>query len=109
MQELAYWLISLLFVISLILGLALILKKILMPRVTGGSLLRSKGKRRLGLVEVLPLDHKTRLLLIKRDNTEHLILQGTTGETIVETGIQATANPDMPSPQSILPEEDKGQ
>lgn len=89
MQEIAYWLISLLFVIALILALALIMKKILMPKMSGGGLLRGKTKRRLSVTESLPIDHKTRLLLIRRDDVEHLIIQGVSGETLIETGIPA--------------------
>lgn len=45
------------------------------------------GRKRLGIVEVAPLDTKRRLVLIKRDDTEHLIILGHDGETVVETGI----------------------
>lgn len=43
--------------------------------------------RRLGIVEVAGLDTKRRLVLIRRDDVEHLIILGHDGETVVETGI----------------------
>ena len=47
------------------------------------------GKKRLAVVEVAPVDAKRRLVLVRRDGTEHLILLGASSETVVETGIAA--------------------
>ena len=47
----------------------------------------SRGRRRLALVEVLPVDAKRRLVLVRRDGVEHLVLLGTTADLVVETGI----------------------
>jgi flagellar protein FliO/FliZ len=44
--------------------------------------------RRVGIVEVLPLDTRHRLVLVRRDDVEHLIVIGQTGATTVETGIR---------------------
>jgi flagellar protein FliO/FliZ len=35
----------------------------------------------------MPIDPKRRLVLLRRDNVEHLVILGATGETIVETNI----------------------
>lgn len=53
------------------------------------------GKRRLSLVEVLPLDAKRRLVLLRRDGTEHLVLLGLSGDVVIERGIAATAPADF--------------
>lgn len=45
------------------------------------------GRRRLSITEVVPLDAKRRLVLVRRDATEHLVILGPAGETVVETGI----------------------
>ncbi|MBL6954483.1 MAG: flagellar biosynthetic protein FliO [Alphaproteobacteria bacterium] len=49
------------------------------------------GKRgpsgRLEVVEVLSVDPRRRLVLIRRDDREHLILLGADGERVIETGI----------------------
>lgn len=87
MEVLVYWVISLLFVVALILGLALIVKRFVMPNSGKTPLFRKSSKRRLAISEIMALDHKTRLLLIRRDNVEHLILQSTNNETVIETGI----------------------
>lgn len=51
-----------------------------------------RAGRRLSVVEVLMLDTRRRLVLVRRDGVEHLILLGATTETVIErvTG-------DMPS------------
>ena len=53
---------------------------------------RNGRAKRLGIVEIMPLDAKRRLVLIRRDDTEHLIVLGPTSETVVERGIP-TAEP----------------
>lgn len=52
--------------------------------------------KRLGLVEVAALDSKRRMVLIKRDDVEHLIILGHDGETVVETGIKPPTPPTFP-------------
>ncbi|MBV9863592.1 MAG: flagellar biosynthetic protein FliO [Alphaproteobacteria bacterium] len=50
--------------------------------------LGAAGKRRLGIVEAAAIDGKRRLLLLRRDEVEHLVLIGPEGATVVETGIR---------------------
>jgi len=45
------------------------------------------GQRRLAIVEALPLDGRRRLVLVRRDGTEHLLLVGAEGSTVIESGI----------------------
>ena len=52
------------------------------PRVTP-----LRGRRRLAIIEVMALDAKHRLVLVRRDATEHLLLLGATQDAVVETGI----------------------
>ena len=49
------------------------------------------GRRRLSVVETLPVDGKRQLLIIRRDNIEHLILTGGPQDVVVETGIPTDA------------------
>ena len=55
----------------------------------GGRYAAVGGKRRLAVVEVLPLDGKRRLVLIRRDGAEHLVILGLQGDVVVESGIGA--------------------
>jgi flagellar protein FliO/FliZ len=58
----------------------------------GTRVVRSKGMgKRLSIVEVSPVDAKRRLVLVRRDGVEHLVLLGATNETVIETGIAPPA------------------
>jgi flagellar protein FliO/FliZ len=58
---------------------------------TGQSMLPG-AKRRLKIVEYLPLDARRRLVLIRRDQKEFLLVLGPTGETVVESNIPAPSD-----------------
>lgn len=45
-------------------------------------------ERRLKVVELLPVDARRKLAIVRRDNVEHLLLLGINSETVVETNIQ---------------------
>jgi len=81
------------FVLALILVVGLILVLAWIARRSGFGPANVKplgrSKRRLGIVETLTLDPKRRLVIVRRDATEHLILLGTAGETVVEHGLSA--------------------
>ncbi len=60
---------------------------------SGGSaaasgILRSREKR-LGVVEAASVDGRRKLILIKRDDKEHLIMTGGPVDVLIETGIEA--------------------
>lgn len=66
-------------------GLALILKRLGLGNV--GML--PADKRRLKIVEILPLDARRKALILRRDGQEHLVILGVNGETVVETNIES--------------------
>lgn len=76
---------ALVFVLSLIGGATIVAR-----RLGYGHAARGPRSRRLALVEVLSLDARRRLVLVRRDQVEHLLLIGPASEHVVETGIQAT-------------------
>ena len=49
------------------------------------------GARRIGVVEAVSIDAKRRLVLVKRDDMEHLVLLGPSSEVVVEAGIRPPA------------------
>ncbi len=51
-----------------------------------GSALSGTGGRRLALVETLALDPRTRLLLVRHDDREHLLVVSSTGTTTLVSG-----------------------
>jgi flagellar protein FliO/FliZ len=76
------------FVIALMLLLSWVMKRMGLA----GSMMAVTGKRRLKIVEFMPLDHRRRLVLVRRDDREHLLLLGPQGETVVETNIPAACD-----------------
>jgi len=77
-------------VIALMLLLAWFLKRIGLANNAIGS-----GERRLKLVEFLPLDNRRKLVLIRRDDKEHLLLLSSTGEIVVEQNIPTDNSKDI--------------
>jgi flagellar protein FliO/FliZ len=72
-------------VVALIFAVAWVAKRLGL----GGRLATARGQRRLAVQEVLPLDGKRKLVLLKRDGVEHLLLLGLNDDVVVETGIAA--------------------
>jgi flagellar protein FliO/FliZ len=58
-----------------------------------GSLVKPVATRRLQIVETLGIAPRQRLLIVRRDNVEHLILSGPEGTSVIESNIPATAMP----------------
>lgn len=78
------------FVLSLVLVLGLVLAALWAVRrygLGGMVVARGTGRRRLALVEAMPLDAKHRLVLVRRDDREHLLLLGSNGPVVVERDI----------------------
>lgn len=80
------------FVITLVVVLLVILVVFWLIRMfTNGSLGAgpARGRQpRLAVLDALPLDQRRRLILVRRDNVEHLILIGGPSDVVVEPGIQ---------------------
>lgn len=70
----------------LVLGL-IVLCSVLVRRFGIAGRVMTRGNRRLGVVEVTALDARRRLVLIRRDNVEHLLLLGPTHDILIESDI----------------------
>ena len=80
------------FVVTLIGVLALIALIAWVVRRLGlaGRLVPGAGPaKRIGVVEVAALDTRRRLVLVRRDRTEHLLLIGQSEDLVIERGIPA--------------------
>lgn len=60
-------------------------------RFAPASLIGGRPGKRLSVVEALTLDPKRRLVLVRRDDVEHLLLVGPETATVVERGITPPA------------------
>jgi flagellar protein FliO/FliZ len=90
MQDYIKFVAALLFVLGLMGGLALILRRFGL----GAASMLPADRRRLKVLEILPLDARRKAVLISRDSVEHLVILGGTSETVVETNINAST-PDV--------------
>jgi flagellar protein FliO/FliZ len=54
-----------------------------------GKFFGPKPEKRLGVVEQTSVDNRRKLLLVRRDGVEHLILTGGPVDVVIETGIGA--------------------
>jgi len=79
------------FALALILVLGLIALLAWLLRRIGMGVKMTKG-RRLGVTEVQMLGPRHRLMLIRRDEVEHLVIVGPASETVVESGIRRAAS-----------------
>lgn len=90
MPQLVKLFLALAFVLGLMGGLSFLLKKLGLSAVAN---IKSSDKRRLSIVESLPLDARRRLVILRRDDQEHLVILGTTNEIVVEQNIPAPPEP----------------
>lgn len=80
--------VALVFVLGLMGGLALIMRRLGLS----GRISAPGEKARLKLIESIPLDNRRRLVLVQRDDVQHLVIFGPNDETVIETGIAAPDN-----------------
>lgn len=84
------FLLALIFVLGLIGAIAWAARRFGLLR---GAVRPRNGVRRLEVMETAAVDSKRRLVLVRRDTTEHLLLLGTAGDVVIETGIGGAAGP----------------
>ena len=90
LNNLVYYIIAFVFVIALIMiGARLLRGSISKGNSKAGSFLRGRDKR-LGVVEAASVDGRRKLILLRRDNVEHLIMTGGPVDLVVETGIHSS-------------------
>jgi flagellar protein FliO/FliZ len=55
--------------------------------------------QRIGVVDSMPVDGTRRLVLVRRDDTEHLLLVGTHGDLVIENNIPMVRRDDTDAAQ----------
>jgi len=80
------FILALILVLGLIMGLAWALKRLGLGMGANGPLTR---RRRLRTVEATMVDGRHRLVLVRRDDVEHLLLVGPNTSQVVERSIPA--------------------
>jgi flagellar protein FliO/FliZ len=87
LPEIATFAAALLAVLALIMAIAWVLRRFFGGTERAGSAVPRRRDRRLGVVEAAQVGPRHRLLLVRRDDREHLLLIGGTTELVVETDI----------------------
>jgi hypothetical protein len=76
---------------------------LVLRKLTGGRLMMSGQDRararqpRLGVVDIYDLDRQRQLVLLRRDNVEHLLLIGGLNDVVIETNIVRVAGARIPA------------
>lgn len=83
-SQIAQLFLALAFVVALMGGLAMVIKKLGLAHTAPVN----KGKKRLKIVESQPLDARRRLVLVQCDDKQHLVMLGINGDTIIKTDIE---------------------
>jgi len=78
---------ALLLVLAMVGGAGLLARRFGVPGVT-----KAAGVKRLAVVETLMLGPRQRLIILRRDDVEHLVLSGPDGASVIESGIPAKAS-----------------
>ncbi|WP_246179925.1 hypothetical protein [Microvirga thermotolerans] len=95
----AQYLIAFAIILVLVALFGLVLRKL-----TGGRLMlpghdRGRSRQpRLGVVDIYDLDRQRQLILLRRDNVEHLLLIGGPNDVVIETNIVRVAGARVPAP-----------
>jgi len=74
------------YIITAGIALAVLIVGLLIYKALGGPVMGRKGQR-LGISEYHEIDKTRRLVLVRRDETEHLILIGGGQDIVIESGI----------------------
>ena len=83
-SQIAQLLFALAFVVALMGGLALIVKKLGLAHTAPVY----KGKKRLKIIESQALDARRRLVLVQCDDKQHLVMLGINSDTVIQTDIK---------------------
>jgi hypothetical protein len=99
----AQYLITLVVILGLVVAVVWVVRRYAL----GGVRPAARGRLpRLAIVDALAIDNKRRLVLVRRDNVEHLVLIGGPSDVVVEPSIvrtRVTQRPGQP-PQSRTPQ-----
>lgn len=100
-----FWTFILAVVAVLSVGIVVFMRAYTNGTTASGLFFKPRSERRLEIVEHASLDGRRKLVLIRRDDVEHLLMTGGPVDVVVETGISSarkSADAIMP-PQQIAP------
>lgn len=92
---------AILFVIALVSLMAWAFRTFVTGRPSAHGFMRPRDKR-LGVVETASVDARRKLLLVRRDDVEHLIIIGGPVDMVIETGIKGRPHLEPPLEDVII-------
>jgi flagellar protein FliO/FliZ len=92
---------AILFVIALVALVVWAFKTFITGRPSAHGFLRPRDKR-LGVVETASVDARRKLLLVRRDEVEHLVMIGGPIDMLIETGIKGRPHLEPPLEDVII-------
>ena len=90
-----------LFAFAVIALIAWAFKTFMLTGRSGSGFLKGR-ERRLGVVESAAVDGHRKLILIRRDNVEHLIMTGGPVDVVIETGIEGHRHLEPPLEDVVI-------
>jgi hypothetical protein len=103
MERYFFWTFMLAVLAVLSVGIAVFVRAYLTGSSPSALLFRPRTARRLEVIEQANLDSRRKLVLIRRDDVEHLLMTGGPVDVVVETGINPQAA--KPAPASVVAQE----
>lgn len=104
MQSYFFWTLMLAVLAVVSAGAVVFVRAYLTGTSPAALLFRPKGERRLEVVDHASVDSRRKLVLIRRDDVEHLLLTGGPVDVVIETGIKsAAAHPAIVTPNEVPP------
>ena len=89
MWDIVSWIIILAVIAAAVAGGAVLIKAYISGEPPSAVFFKPRVDPRLGVVEFANVDGKRKLILVRRDDVEHLIMTGGPVAVVVETGISA--------------------
>ena len=100
MMEVPLLVLGVAFVAAAIVAGAFILRK--MSRSPGLiGLFAPKPVKRIDIVEQVAIDAKRKLVLVRRDDVEHLVMTGGPADIVIESGIGASSSGEARAPSTL--------
>jgi len=95
MGDFFFYIAAFVFVIALIVLGSWLWRSMLEKGVTlpGNTLFKGAREKRIGAIESASIDGRRKLVLIRRDGVEHLIMTGGPVDVVIETGIERSHAP----------------
>ncbi len=93
MWEIIYLLLMAVFVAAAIVAVALIWRTYIERGGPGANMFKPKVEKRLEVLDQAMLDGRRKLVIIRRDDKEHLIMTGGPVDVVIETGIESRRTP----------------